>query len=252
MNEFECTKNIETCQVGVGECNLCGMRDCLFYEDLHYHHDGCPGCGGAYREYEHPRLLNGEQDQVLQGLKAYTRFLKDNEIPLTGAELDAIIRGLVVICPDSTRWDRPTQEMPFWACGDDTERLKLYTTLHREKAIQAHSEETGEVLFYVVPYWEEMPRYHVQPPTFTDVLEHYYENYGSALPEDYGSGLSHPGHERLFAKAIAPAWEVLETTITEFVRSLAGPVYAWGNDERIDLSDPNKETLFDESTRKRR
>jgi hypothetical protein len=26
------------------ECLVCGMRDCLHAEPLHYHHDGCPAC----------------------------------------------------------------------------------------------------------------------------------------------------------------------------------------------------------------
>jgi hypothetical protein len=26
------------------ECELCGIRDCPFGHELHYHHDGCPKC----------------------------------------------------------------------------------------------------------------------------------------------------------------------------------------------------------------
>lgn len=48
VEKEQCSGNIETCQLHGGECGFCGERDCPVGDPFHYHHDGCPSCGGAY------------------------------------------------------------------------------------------------------------------------------------------------------------------------------------------------------------
>lgn len=44
----ECSGDSATCKVS--ECGQCAERDCPSHDTFHYHHDGCPSCGGAYDE----------------------------------------------------------------------------------------------------------------------------------------------------------------------------------------------------------
>lgn len=47
-----CSGHSDTCPND--ECMLCSVRDCPFFEPLHYHHDGCPCCYYANSNTELP------------------------------------------------------------------------------------------------------------------------------------------------------------------------------------------------------
>jgi hypothetical protein len=44
------------------ECCGCGIRDCPYKEELHYHHDGCPSCYSAMKACPSKDVLHFVED----------------------------------------------------------------------------------------------------------------------------------------------------------------------------------------------